>query len=659
MGIIVNNFDEQKIRKSILFGFILGVFPLFSLQAILGFILFLFFNIAILPAALTFFIFKGTFYFFEMPLHHLGSWILELTFLQNFFTLLYNIPLIPMTRFHESLTMGSMVVGIFLFPFIYFMTRFLSRKYTWTSFSKIYARFLCVIGFGLYLVFSFNSKLKEAIENRLSQSYGQQVSIEDVDTLISKNEIIIKKVEFPLNHFPSKNFFEISNISLKLSPAGFIWGRIIIEEAILNSIQLHTQRTSKKELNITSPINNSELSGLKALLRRDLNGYITGMSLDQFQSLLSTSDPLEKVSKINEILLSEKKFEEIIQKNKKNMETWRNEKKRLLEDKLLTKDKLNLKLKDLESEMNASFSFVNQLNDFLNQDLLTIRSQLAISETPLTDLSVQLFGENALDDLVSIKKFHALIQDFFSPKKNGVYQFPAWNEYPSFWLKKLKFSSISAKGTANGNMNGELTDLTTDPKIVNQPMIMMLSGNFPTNNIFGFFATLTIDHRNNPTESLSLNIKNYPMANIFIPSSKNNLLEIKNAKGSLAYLIQTSKDKFRIESTQEIKSYVSKNEIKNKFLKPITEKALMESPSIRIQTRATGSWKNNNIEVQSNLGKAMAKELFVDNKSKLHSLNQKIEELFAHKIQTSKDELEEQIQAINLLKKEIQHLVKE
>ncbi len=659
MRIHVKNCDEQKMRKGIVYGFLLGVFPLLSLQSFLGFILLLFLNIGILPATLSFFLMKGAFFLLDTPLQFLGSWILELTFLQKFFTLLYNIPLVALTRFHESQIMGGMIVGITLLPILYFAAGLIPKKYPWTSFSNFYIKCLGVCGCMLYLALSINTKIKNSIESILSTSYGLEVSIEEIETSLTKNEVKIKRIEFPSYVASSQNFVEISDISLKFSPTAFLWGRIVIEDAVINSIQLNTQRSSEKENKKTSLIHDAELSNLRVFLRRNLNNFITGMSLDQFQSLLSTSDPLEKVSTINEKLLSENKTEEIIQKNKEKMKNWKKKIQLIMEDKSLSKNESKLKLKDIEFEINESDSSVNQLNDLQNQDLLKIRSELAIPEHAISDLSVQIFAENAIDDLVAINKHHSLIKYFFNPIKNGVYRFPVWNDYPSFWLKRLKFSSTSPKSPAHGHLNGELTDLTTNPQIVNRPMVMIINGSFPKNEIFGLFATLTLDHRDGRADSFSLNIKNYAENLLLFYPKEKSVLELTKARGSLTYLVQTSDEKFRVESVREIKSYTSKNQIKNKFIKSIVEKALAESPSIRIHTRATGNWKNNNIEIQSNLGKALAKELFIDNKSQLHSLNKKIEELFAHKIQTSKDELQEQMNSINLIKKEIQHFVNE
>ena len=50
----------------------------------------------------------------------LGGFILTLPALQGLFTRLYNMPLLPFTRFNNTLVMGGLATGIFLWPAVFF-----------------------------------------------------------------------------------------------------------------------------------------------------------------------------------------------------------------------------------------------------------------------------------------------------------------------------------------------------------------------------------------------------------------------------------------------------------------------------------------------------------------------------------------------------------
>ena len=58
-----------------------------------------------------------------------GQKILEIEVLNGIFTTLYNMPIIPFTRFNNSIVMGSGVVSIALAPFVFILARTLVVKY--------------------------------------------------------------------------------------------------------------------------------------------------------------------------------------------------------------------------------------------------------------------------------------------------------------------------------------------------------------------------------------------------------------------------------------------------------------------------------------------------------------------------------------------------
>jgi uncharacterized protein (TIGR03546 family) len=59
----------------------------------------------------------------------LGASILTLPALQGFFTGLYNLPLVPYTRFNNTVVMGALAAGIVLWLPLYFLGRFLVNRY--------------------------------------------------------------------------------------------------------------------------------------------------------------------------------------------------------------------------------------------------------------------------------------------------------------------------------------------------------------------------------------------------------------------------------------------------------------------------------------------------------------------------------------------------
>jgi uncharacterized protein (TIGR03546 family) len=110
-------------------GFILGMTPVLSLHSLLIFLILFFFRIQIGAALVTAFFFKFVAYLLDPVFHYVGSQVLELESLQAFFTTLYNMPLIPYTRFNNSIVMGSAVVTFALSPVVYLLSQYFIVKY--------------------------------------------------------------------------------------------------------------------------------------------------------------------------------------------------------------------------------------------------------------------------------------------------------------------------------------------------------------------------------------------------------------------------------------------------------------------------------------------------------------------------------------------------
>lgn len=119
----------HQIASGIACGFILGMSPTLSMQTLLVFAIIFVFRVQVGAAFLSAFFFKFLAYLFDPAFDAIGSWILELESLQSIFTTLYNLPLIPLTRFNNSIVMGAGVLAILLFPFVFYFSIFMISKY--------------------------------------------------------------------------------------------------------------------------------------------------------------------------------------------------------------------------------------------------------------------------------------------------------------------------------------------------------------------------------------------------------------------------------------------------------------------------------------------------------------------------------------------------
>ncbi len=128
---------ENQIATGVAAGFILGMTPAFSLQSVLVFLCLFFFRIQIGMAFLSAFFFAFIAWILDPLFHAVGWQILHIEALQGVFTRLYNMPILPFTRFNNTVVMGSGVLAIALSPVIFVVSKSLVKRYRETVLQRI------------------------------------------------------------------------------------------------------------------------------------------------------------------------------------------------------------------------------------------------------------------------------------------------------------------------------------------------------------------------------------------------------------------------------------------------------------------------------------------------------------------------------------------
>jgi uncharacterized protein (TIGR03546 family) len=119
----------NQLAAGLSLGLLLGFAPALSLQTFIVIAIVFVFRVQIGAAFLSAFFFKFIAYIFDQPAHFLGKAILEMESFHPLFVKLYNMPLVPLTRFNNSIVMGSMIVSILLMPFSFFIFKSAILKY--------------------------------------------------------------------------------------------------------------------------------------------------------------------------------------------------------------------------------------------------------------------------------------------------------------------------------------------------------------------------------------------------------------------------------------------------------------------------------------------------------------------------------------------------
>ncbi|MCX7941293.1 MAG: TIGR03546 family protein [Endomicrobia bacterium] len=111
-----SNISPIEIALGFGFGVIAGLLPTGTLLSFFLLICVIILNVNFSAFLLSTGLFKLIAYIIDPVAHRIGYFLLvKLDFMENIWTSLYNMPIIPFTRFYNTVVLGSFVIGILLF----------------------------------------------------------------------------------------------------------------------------------------------------------------------------------------------------------------------------------------------------------------------------------------------------------------------------------------------------------------------------------------------------------------------------------------------------------------------------------------------------------------------------------------------------------------
>jgi len=122
----------NQLAAGLALGLVMGFSPFLSIQTLIFFALVFIFRIQMGAAFLSAFFFKFTAYLLDPITDSLGRKVLEAEALRPTFVHMYNMPIVPLTRFNNSIVMGSAVLGFLLAIPAFFIFKNLIIRYRMT-----------------------------------------------------------------------------------------------------------------------------------------------------------------------------------------------------------------------------------------------------------------------------------------------------------------------------------------------------------------------------------------------------------------------------------------------------------------------------------------------------------------------------------------------
>lgn len=553
-----------------------------------------------------------------------------------------------------------------------------------------------------YFKFFFDNHLKWLIETAGTKGNGAEVDVGYVKTSFLGGDFSIGGIQVTDADEPSKNLVEIGRMNFKFLWDALLRMKFVAENASIENIQVNSPRKKPgfvlpKEIEKpqegksgTPAIVTSALADAGKLLEganplKDLQNLGNLKSLAQINSLkeeLSKKEKewkqtLDQIPQGKELAALEAKIKGLkiggtnnpleIQKQIQDADAVVRE----------VNDKINLvktKGDALSSDVNKFNSSFKEIEALVQKDKSDVESLLKIPSLDVKSLSQDLFAQQIRQKLGKYERYINMAMKYMPPKKTKEEKlaqkpqfeerakgenihFPKENSYPLFWLKRAAISSQAAHSPFGGDLAGEVTDVSSTPSQVSRPMKVSVKGNFPAHNMNGFEALVTLDHRTEDSaDSIKASVGSFGVEQRILTESPDVKVGFKKAVGStkvtgvfkngeLNFLSQSSFDKVDYDIAA-----------KNEHLDSILKGAFADIPVVTLTAKATGTFADLNLDIQSNLGEALQKAFEKQIQAKINEARKKIETMIEEQIAKPKAEL---TKAFTDIKTQFENQVKE
>jgi len=116
--------SPDQIASGFMIGMVIGLTPFWTLHNLILIVFLIVLNINIGTAIYSFILFSAIAYLADPIFHHLGYFILvDMASLQNLWIYLYNLPIIALSRYNNTVVMGSLAIAIILAIPMFFIAK--------------------------------------------------------------------------------------------------------------------------------------------------------------------------------------------------------------------------------------------------------------------------------------------------------------------------------------------------------------------------------------------------------------------------------------------------------------------------------------------------------------------------------------------------------
>lgn len=551
----------------------------------------------------------------------------------------------------------------------------------------------------VYFKLFFDSNLKSAIELGGYYANGAEVNVASVHTSFWDLSFELDGLEVTDSKRPTKNLIKIEHIYANLLWDAILRFKFVVEKSGVTGIQTYVDRNrpgkvkppevedkdgggafdlaKDKALNVAKQEFKGNAVGDVAKVA---DGADMGGSLANIEGQLKSKPYIEQLSK--ELQGKEKEWKAKIDSLPKGPEI-DNLKKRIANIKINTSNfaELQKNLKEIDSvareandkiggvqkianelktDVDKYSKMIEQVDALVKEDQKMLQNRLKIPSLDAKDLARNLFGPQVMDKLAKAEEYMRLARKYMPPKKTEEqkaalaakkieppprgkgqnYQFGRPNSYPLFWVKRTDITSKAAKGGMNGDVQGYMTDLTSDPPSVGRPTVLDVKGSFPEQKIDSAELKVIIDHVTSvPKEFLGFKVNGFPVQGQMLSNSDDVKFGFEDAVGDSVLALKLQEENVDMSLNNSITNIKYVAQAKSQHVDDILKGVVKDIPKITLDASATGTWSDLKLDVQSNLATELQKGFEKQIQAKIDEAKKKVDEFIEKNIGSKKREL--------------------
>lgn len=560
---------------------------------------------------------------------------------------------------------------------------------------------ILIVLLGLYFKLFFDGHVRRALEYAGTHINGAEVDVGAVHISFLHASLEIDNIELTDKEHPERNTIQVGSIKFGMLWDALLRAKIAVNEASILDIEaLSPRKHPGYVVPPAPPVKDdgkpSALAKVEDAVVEQTRKKYNGNFLGDIAGMLGGGDPKDQLKSIEGQLKSDARIKELQKELAAKKIKWDQRIKELPQgkelqgyndrikalkfdmskpaelaknvqeaQKIISEADAKVKLidqtqKDLKSDVNTYSEAYKDLEKMIQEDVHDLQSKLKLPSIDAKEFSQQLFMQMIEKKLGSLAKYVELARHYMPSKKTAAekkadqaeqvippkrgqgknYHFPITTGYPLLWVKHAAISSEVSSSALSGKVKGEIKDLTTDPVMLGRPTLILVTGDFPKQDVQGVNAKITLDHTTDVAkETMVMKVDHFPVGNNSLSDSPDVKLALSKANGSSEINASFINEQITMNMRNTFADIKYDIEAKSKVVQEIIDSVLKGIPVVNVNADVKGSLHNLDIHINSNLGDELSKGFQKQLKAKIEQAQAQLKKMIDDKIDGPRNQL--------------------